>query len=227
MFELRQARDVRGAALGLSLLVHAALLINIGGRYHSLVTSPLQTPISARLISAVRPVDPMAHAVNATPRPRTAPRPVQPLSVRGAVKPTQPIAENTPEHRRADTEEAPTPEPPVKDSHAAPAADTLTTALATKHAKLRYLTHVLAHIERHKHYPRGAWRRGIEGKVRVSFVLLTNGETTDISCTGGRAVLREAAEQTVRSALPLPAPPREIEVELPLQVDYFMEFALR
>lgn len=88
----------------------------------------------------------------------------------------------------------------------------------------QYLNRLLTYIERHKYYPRLARSRGIVGNIKVSFMLSKKGEVTDLKTDGASLVLRNAAEQTIISALPLPQLPEEIKS--PLRVRYIMQFAL-
>lgn len=88
----------------------------------------------------------------------------------------------------------------------------------------QYLHQLLTYIEGHKYYPRLARGRGISGSIEVTFELLHSGEITDLKTNGSSQILRNAAEQAVISALPLPAPPDGINS--PLQVSYVMQFAL-
>lgn len=61
-------------------------------------------------------------------------------------------------------------------------------------------------------YPRGAWKRGVEGTVIVSIRLDAVGNITDARVTGssGDAELDAAALRHVRERSPLPRPPAEL-----------------
>jgi protein TonB len=87
-----------------------------------------------------------------------------------------------------------------------------------------YLAHLLEHIDEHKFYPRSARRRGLEGRVEVSFHLLEDGTIRNLHVTGGSRVLRTAAEQAIQRALPLPAPNGSIRLQQ--QVNFDMEYRL-
>jgi len=76
-----------------------------------------------------------------------------------------------------------------------------------------YLLRLLAHIDRHKFYPRSARRRGMEGEVQVAFYLLRDGSITDLQVKGGSKVLRNAAKQAVQQALSLPPPPESMPLQ--------------
>ncbi len=91
--------------------------------------------------------------------------------------------------------------------------------------KAHYLALLLAHIESHKYYPRAARKRGIEGGVDVSFLLLPSGEIAAIDATGGPTLLRRAALKAINAALPLPTPPKPLTRSLP--VKYRMAFLLQ
>jgi protein TonB len=90
--------------------------------------------------------------------------------------------------------------------------------------KIDYYSLLQAHIESRKYYPRRARKLGIEGDVEVSFVLLQNGEVSDISSTGGHRMLNQAAIKSIRQAMPLPAPPATLN--LPLVVTFSMQYNL-
>jgi len=88
-----------------------------------------------------------------------------------------------------------------------------------------YLAALLRRIEGHKHYPRNASRRRLEGEVDVSFLLLQGGEVDNLAVTGGHRILRKAARQAVLNATPFPIPPPRMH--LPYQIRYGMVFRLR
>ena len=89
----------------------------------------------------------------------------------------------------------------------------------------RYLSQLLAHIERHKFYPQAARSRGMEETVKVSFVLLEKGGVDDLKVEGKHKLLRNAAREAMEKARPLPPPPPD--VTCPLRVSFRMRFALR
>ena len=91
--------------------------------------------------------------------------------------------------------------------------------------KQDYFSYLLTHIEGHKHYPRSARQRRIEGNIKVSFQLQENGAINGLVTSGGPLILRRAAKLAVERATPLPTPPAEINC--PLQVSYSMKFQLR
>lgn len=90
--------------------------------------------------------------------------------------------------------------------------------------KERYLANLLATMESHKHYPRAARQRRMEGVVSVRFLLLGNGHITALSITGASKLLRIATEKAVRQALPLAPPPAHLS--FPFPVEFRMEYRL-
>lgn len=82
----------------------------------------------------------------------------------------------------------------------------------------------MAHIESHKHYPRAARQRRMEGQVTVKFTLLASGRICDISITNGPKLLRIASQAALQKALPLPRPPDTLDFPLAIQFD--MEYRL-
>jgi len=88
-----------------------------------------------------------------------------------------------------------------------------------------YMALLLNHIEEHKFYPRVARKRGLEGSLRVSFRLLSKNKIAGLEIRGGHKLLRKSAEKAVRSALPMPDIPGQLE--LPMQVAFLMTYELR
>lgn len=162
----------------------------------------------------------------ARPEPRPRPRPVpKPDPARHKAK--EAVAEATPSN------EAETPPAEVSSAAAHSATEQVVggsvasvadPALLEK-ARNEYLARLMAHIEAHKRYPGAARRRGIEGKVKVAFTLSAGGDVVGLQTRGGRKILRQAAEDAVRGAMPLPTPPEQLN--LPLDVVFSMVFALR
>lgn len=71
-------------------------------------------------------------------------------------------------------------------------------------------------IERAKHYPLMARRRGIEGTAAVGFRILADGQVTDVRLrqSSGAVILDEAALGTIKKAAPLPAYPEPIHLRI-------------
>ncbi|MFA7096579.1 MAG: TonB family protein [Gammaproteobacteria bacterium] len=107
----------------------------------------------------------------------------------------------------------------------APPAPVAQAPVATPAERERYLAQLLSHIERSKFYPTSARRRGLEGVVKVSFVLLADGRIRDLAVSGAHSILEKAAAEAMRQALPLPRPPAGIAC--PHHVQFGMEFRLR
>jgi protein TonB len=102
---------------------------------------------------------------------------------------------------------------------AAPASNAL------ERVRQHYLARLAAHLEAHKFYPDAARKRGLEGAVQIAFEVRAGGETGELQLSGGHKMLHQAAAETVRRAMPLPPPPKE--VSMPLSVRYGMTFALQ
>ncbi len=95
---------------------------------------------------------------------------------------------------------------------------------AVSDTAISYLAQLLEHIDEHKFYPRSARRRGLEGRVEVSFRLLADGNIRDLRVSGGSRILRMAAEQALQRALPMPTP--HSSMQLQQQVNFDMEYRL-
>ncbi len=88
-----------------------------------------------------------------------------------------------------------------------------------------YYALLMRHIEAHKHYPRVARRRKIQGKILVTFTLFANGSIKKLMIGGQNNILKKASENAINNALPMPLPPKEMN--LPLAVKFHMNYFLK
>lgn len=84
---------------------------------------------------------------------------------------------------------------------------------------------LLRHIEVHKHYPRVARKRKIEGKILVTFTLLANGGIKNLHINGKKSILEKATKNAINHALPMPKPPNKLS--LPLEIKFTMNYFLK
>jgi periplasmic protein TonB len=88
-----------------------------------------------------------------------------------------------------------------------------------------FRAHLLRHIERFRRYPPEAQQAGIEGTVRIHFVMDQSGQVKDIwiEMSSGARVLDDEAVAAILRARPLPAPPAgwpaSFGVSLPIGYD--------
>ncbi len=81
------------------------------------------------------------------------------------------------------------------------------------------------HIGAHKHYPRIARKRHIEGKIKVSFTLLADGSIKNLLINGKRSVLKKATKEAIANALPMPHPPAQLS--MPMKIQFYMNYFLK
>ena len=207
---MNREKTIRLAALGISLVVHAALFVQLSGaNMHGRAQAPkLDTRVSLNLLPPPQKELPQEVAEVTPPKPKPKPQPKpKPKKKLSKLKPvTPPLQEQAVAPRQAQVVQRqqgmdPTP------------------------IRQRYLSQLLTYIEGYKYYPHKARRRGMEGSIQVSFELLPNGEINRLVTSGGPLLLRQAAKGAVHKALPLPACPPEIKC--PMQVSYAMQFLLR
>lgn len=218
-------------AAGLSLGVHAAAAVwlsylppvvdGLNQPPTQLVRLSLNTPRTATPAAVPEPLPEAAAApVQRMPPPRPAPRP-------------RPVPQ-----RKQPAHTLPPPEPVTVAALPAESVKSVqltqpdslevqqaTAAIATAAAAESYLARLLAHIDSHKFYPRGARQRGQEGDVHIRFYLLQDGGIRALDISGANRQLRKAAERAVQSALPLPQPPATINLDE--QVSFSMQFRLK
>jgi protein TonB len=92
---------------------------------------------------------------------------------------------------------------------------------ARKQTSQSYLSQILAKIERNKHYPKMARRRGTEGAIDINFMVLNDGTISTLKLNGGHKLLSIAARNAIKKSIPLPSPPSS-----PYQVAFTMRFEL-
>lgn len=208
---------IRTTAIAASVCLHAALLLQTGGAT-SASESPAQTQSVTRL-SFNQPA-PVPESIPEKPQPEPEIRPEpKPKPEKKALKKAKAVPEKN----------KPEPTPPVKAVAAAPAAAPATEAVQLDDGVIQsktkaYLATVIAHIERHKWYPKAARRRGIQGHVEVVFMLLPDGSTRATLVENGPEILLRAARKTMERAAPLPPPPPDIHC--PIKCSFRMQFAL-
>jgi periplasmic protein TonB len=96
---------------------------------------------------------------------------------------------------------------------------------APKISPAKWQSRVMAWLNRHKRYPRGARSRREQGVVSVSFAINASGSVTSarITRSSGNSELDQAALDMLRRASPVPAPPPGVGRNIALPV----EFSLR
>lgn len=114
----------------------------------------------------------------------------------------------------------------INDSHKAPAAkssiDSAVNPSKTYTPEDRYVkvnfTYIRDIIQKHIAYPHVARKRGLEGKVVVSFIVCADGEAQDITITesSGFEILDKSAVEAVRKASPFPKPPVKAALIIPV-----------
>lgn len=213
-----EGRGVRIGAIVLSLLLHSLLFASYGGA-PSTENQQLKQAVTrlSFLAPAVTPaITPEALPEPEPEKPRVEPKPEpkQETTTKPARKKmTKPVKEEVKQVSQ----------PVAAPSVAADAAPQLNEGVIKRETE-RYLTEVMAHIEKHKWYPKAARRRGIEGMVKVSFVLGGDGTARQLVVTEGPTLLMAAARKAVEKATPMPAPP--VSVDCPLECEFRMRFSL-
>jgi len=198
--------------IGLSLLLHASLLIQSGARFGSENASEVKAPLITRLNFYQQATIQTEQAQK--------PSPIKPI-----IKQKNPVAK-----------------PDIKQEVKEPKVEKLEQQLVQAKSQSQgqlsedkaailikkqeaYMQLLLAHIESKKYYPRSARSRGIEGNVLVSFQLLADGNITSLHVAGGRSVLQKATRQAVQNSVPLPLPPLELSV--PRKIEFSIQYLLQ
>lgn len=234
---ISQAVLIRSAALALSVLVHGALFVSFGDALHT--SQANDAPAKVIQLSFMQPASVPDNM------------PEQPEEIQKQVAEAKAQPEEMPEQadeviKEPAKEVLPKKTEPVnKVAKAIPAKKTPPKAEPQEHTLMvtapseapqldqglillerkQYMHHVLTHIEHHKWYPRIARRMGIEGDVKVRFIIHADGSAHDLLIENGPETLMAAARKTVERSLPLLIPPEK--VDCPLECEFRMRFSLR
>ena len=237
-----------GGSLAVVVAAHAAA-VAVMLSWQS-VPLPAAEPAPAALMIELAPMPtsaPAPQAVQAerppTPKPEPKPEP-KPQPKRAEPKPKPPPpkmaevaleqtkeapAETAPqEHSAKPAEEAAPPVgaiAPTADRTAAPAQGNR--PAAASNASPTWQGSVLAHLERHKRYPRNAQMRRNQGVSQVAFTIDRRGYVLAVRLhkSSGHDSLDEETLDLVRRAQPLPPPPSEVggeHINLVVPVQFFL-----
>lgn len=137
-----------------------------------------------------------------TQRPKQTP-PLKPSPPRQPVTPREPIVSRPPTPRPSAPPARPATRPPQP---ATPPQQDL---------QRLYQDMVFEAIKKHKRYPRMARRRGLSGKVVVAFVILPDGQVTEVRIIASQStrhtMLHKAALRAIKRASPLPPFPKALK----------------
>lgn len=90
--------------------------------------------------------------------------------------------------------------------------------VSTQAEKDRFTSDLKNKIIQNKYYPEVARNRGLEGSVKVSFFVNSDGSVSNIVCDGEFSVLNNAAKNAVVKTFPVKVPPNIISSRLELSV---------
>jgi len=186
------------------------------------VTPPEPPPVEEKVVEEKKPEPVIKEKVKPKPKPKPKPKKKpkpkpKPKPVKKVQKvkkkptpPVQAVAQNT--------------IPPVKEVVVSPVQSQADKRLIEQTRK-NYQALLMRHIEVHKHYPRVARKRKIEGKIQVSFTLLGNGTIKNLMINGKRSILKKATKNALNNALPMPRPPKKLS--LPMEIKFYMNYFLK
>jgi protein TonB len=160
--------------------------------------TPVEEPPLPKLVEAPAPA--IALPKPPPPKPKPKPQPPKPVPVKKPEPPQeQPVAKQV-----VDTPPAP-PAPPAKPVAPAPSIASDSNAVPSWQSDL------LRHLAKFKKYPDEARRRGVEGVVKLKFVVDADGKVLsfELASSSGNPALDRATLDMLRRAQPLPTPPKE------------------
>lgn len=166
-----------------------------------------------------KPPEPVKPRKVETPKPRPRPKPAE-----IALPKPETIPELPPPAPAPAAASAPTPAP--APAPAAPAAGPLATNPASN-ALPSWQGVLLAHLEKHKRYPRAAQARRQQGVVYVAFAIDRQGNVLAhrLHQSSGYPALDQETLDLLQRAQPLPPPPADVSgerIELLVPVQFFL-----
>ncbi|WP_428605203.1 energy transducer TonB [Sedimenticola sp.] len=230
------SRDINWRLFALfgSVVIHILVIMDLW--QNRVMTAPETavppTPTSVRIsFSAPEPMAEPAPEPKLKPEPEPKPKPKPESKPEPKPKP-KPKLEPKPnppikplDRMREEVSEEKTPQVATQpmEAPALPLAE-IPQQLDRAGLKDSYIEQLLRHIERYKHYPMPARKRGIEGLVKVSFVLAENSQITDLRIEGGHRLLNKATRTALQKALPLPRSPQALA--LPIRLAFNLSYSL-
>ncbi len=224
------SNPIRFATVTVSLLLHGWIFADSGGQ---------PSAVSLQAVQTVTRLSFLAPAPEPVVIPEVAPEVIpEPKEETPEIKPVRKVKHNVVKKKAREMvteaiQEVVVQEQVIQPEPVAVVAQAVAVATAQKpqvdeglikRETERYLTDVMAHIEKHKWYPKAARRRGLEGEVHVRFVLHHDGSAQNLSVENAPSVLLAAARKAVEKAIPMPSPPAG--VHCPLECEFRMRFNL-
>lgn len=227
-------------ALAVSALVHTAIVsgvVEFNGKGPPADKAGEVSSIPLRMVSAEESA--------AAPKPATAPPPtpkkIFPKKELPITAPEIPLPApeeqreqepERPEEAERPVEQSPVTGPVEEKRAPEPAPDYARIEAEKAAAEARsgderrvYMARMASYIDKNKLYPESARRRGLQGKVRVCFMLMADGTICELRTECADKALCRAAEDTVTKAAPFQPPPASMTC--PKEVAFYMEFSLR
>lgn len=217
-------------AFAVSLLLHGLIFADYGGQPSAISAQPIQSV--TRLSFLAPPPEPVVVPEvikQVVPEPKPEMQEIKPVR-----KEEHKVVKNKAKEMVVEPVQEVVQEQIIQPEPVAVVAQAVAVAAAVqpqvdegliKRETERYLTEVMAHIEKHKWYPKAARRRGVEGEVHVRFVLHHDGSTEGLTVESGPSMLVAAARKAVEKAMPMPSPPAG--VHCPLECEFRMRFNLK
>lgn len=215
-------------ALGLAIIIHAALLVNISQDWEALKhysTPAKNITIDFSFITQLEKIS-TPDKIPATVKPRQKPAAKKTVTPDAKPKETSPT-----ETGKVKTYIPPAPitqseitQPEIKENQAEPVLQAAEPSYSKNEIDL-YLQQLLAHIEKHKYYPSSARRRGLTGEVMIELSINHQGNIDRLNTSGEHRILNQAAKQTIQTAIPLPVSGDTFSY--PLELSFNMQYKLK
>jgi TonB family protein len=199
-------------ALVVSVVLHAAMLVNLHVRQTSVGQAGSEFYVSAKLSDT-----------RATPLGTT-----QTVSRQSSAPDDDSIvtAMHSTELIPALTHPADKPEAKDTANNVARQAPPDSGSISAASGNAGYLATVLQRIDANKTYPYLAWRNRIEGNVDIRMDVNPDGTVNVLDAESDSAMLAKAAKQAISKAQPFP-PPRKNDAGTPIRLSFTMEFTIR
>jgi len=222
----RQSKSTRSFGFITALLLH----IVAGGAF--LVTRQIRQAMAPSptlslfdISPPASPPEPQAEEIKEAPAPVEESEPAPPHQP-VAPQPV-PVSAIVPLQMAETAHAVPTPQPPQQETARPRAIEAPPAPQVASDAPDSWEGRVLAHLNRHKHYPATAQARRDQGIAYIRFLMDREGQVLSIrleQSSGSSALDREAAALPKR-AQPLPRPPEKVKgdpIELVVPIEYIL-----
>ncbi|MGB1271225.1 MAG: TonB family protein [Endozoicomonas sp.] len=177
-------------------------------------------------VASNQPKQPVVHTDNKpdkTSKALPTPRRTEPTLISQEISPPKEPAESTdPKKEKSDLPTA-VANSPAKGDLGEPSDTEIPVSANQANAMTAWISDLKQRINQHKHYPRQALRRGLEGDVKIQAVIQADGELVTAEILSGDRRFKSSSLKALSQALPFPPP---LGTLAPVKVSFSIHYAI-